>query len=71
MAAIALVMAWAALIEGIAWSWRVAAESGSSWSLWTADVGESESLRAWRALFAGLVSAGWVAYLMLPVRDDD
>lgn len=71
VAAIALVLAWAALLEGIVWSWRVAAESGLSWSLWTAAVGGSGSSIAWRALCALVVTAGWVAYLMLPVRDDD
>jgi hypothetical protein len=71
VAAIALVLAWAALLEGIVWSWRVAAESGLSWSLWTAAVGGSGSSIAWRALCALVVTVGWVGYLMLPVRDDD
>ncbi len=70
-AAIALVLAWAALLDGIVRSLHVAAKSGLPWSLWTAAVGESGSLIAWPALCELVVTAGWVAYLLLPVRPDD
>jgi hypothetical protein len=70
-AVIVAVGAWLALLQSMGSIVSTALASGLSWSsLLDAAAAHGDQI-AWRGLCTLVVTAGWVVYLMLPVRDDD